>query len=298
MTEKSHVSEFYAFIAVNCYKIEKTEQSSSGKGTGTGMNQFIRTEMLLGEEAMSVLAHARVAVFGIGGVGGYVVEALARSGIGALDLIDHDIVSESNINRQIIALYHTIGQKKTEVMAERVRQINPEAAVRTFDCFYLPESADQFDFTQYDYVVDAIDTITAKLDLIVRANQSHTPIISAMGAGNKLDPSRFEITDIYATSVCPLARVMRRELKQRGIEKLKVVYSKEQAITPVLPKRLQEQLNRELAEEAEPAGISEPAEGGKQQGKRMTPGSISFVPAVAGLMLAGEVINDLIKRKR
>lgn len=245
------------------------------------MNQFIRTEMLLGSKAMKRLREARVAVFGIGGVGGYVVEALARSGVGALDLIDHDTVSESNINRQIIALLDTVGRKKVEVMEERIRQINPDAAVRIYDCFYLPETAGQFDFTEYDYVVDAIDTVTAKIDLILQAKQAGTPVISSMGAGNKLDPSGFEITDIYKTSVCPLARVMRRELKARGVKELKVVYSREPAATP-------EQMLVQEENSTETAGVR----------KRAVPGSIAFVPAAAGLMLAGEVIRELAAQAR
>ncbi len=231
--------------------------------------QFSRTELLLGKEGVEKLKRARVAVFGIGGVGGYVVEALARSGVGALDLIDKDVVGESNINRQIIALHSTIGQLKTEVAAARIKDIDPEVVVRTHNVFYLPENADSFDFSQYDYVVDAIDTVSGKIALIERAKAANTPIISSMGTGNKLDPTRFEVTDISKTSVCPLARVMRRELKKRGIENVKVLYS---------------------AEEPSPTSIKD-----EETGKPV-PGSVAFVPSVAGLILAGEVVKDLIKK--
>ncbi len=231
------------------------------------MYEFSRTEMLIGKEGVERLKHAKVAVFGIGGVGGYVCEALVRSGLGEIHLIDNDRVSESNLNRQIIALRSTIGRLKTEVMAERLKDINPDVEIVRHDLFYLPETAEEFDFKQYDYVVDAIDTVSGKISLIERAKQNGTPIISAMGAGNKLDPTAFEVADIAKTSVCPLARVMRRELKKRGIEHVKVVYSKEE------PKRT----------EAE-------AENGKTP-----PGSIAFVPSVAGLVIASEVIKDLLK---
>ena len=231
--------------------------------------EFSRTELLLGEAAMEVLARSRVAVFGIGGVGGHVVEALARSGIGALDLIDNDTVAESNLNRQIIALHSTIGMYKVDAAAARVKDINPDCLVRTHKTFYLPETADQFDFTVYDYVVDAIDTVSGKLALVERAKAAGVPIICSMGAGNKLDPTKFEVTDIYKTSVCPLARVMRTECKKRGIRKLKVVYSTEPAIAP--------------------AKSDEPLVGSR----RSTPGSTAFVPSVAGLILAGEVVKDL-----
>ncbi len=233
------------------------------------MKQFIRTQLLLGEEAMKKLEKARVAIFGVGGVGGFAAEALSRSAIGTLDLIDMDTVSESNINRQIYALYSTIGQYKTEAAAKRIADINPNATVNCYNTFYMPENADEFDFTKYDYIVDAVDTVTAKLELAIRAAASGTPIISSMGAGNKLDPTAFEVTDIYKTSVCPLAKVMRYELKKRGIKKLKVVYSKEKPLTP------------QQTEEA--------------SGRRQTPGSTAFVPSVAGLIIAGEVVKDLIK---
>ena len=229
---------------------------------------FSRTAILIGEENLQKLKNARVAVFGVGGVGGYVVEALARSGVGSLDLIDKDTVSESNVNRQIIALHSTVGKLKTEVAAERAKDINPDICVRTHNLFYLPETANQFDFSAYDYIVDAIDTVSGKIALIERAKEANTPVISSMGAGNKLDPTKFEVADISKTSVCPLARVMRRELKKRGIEHLKVVYSKEEPLPSPL--------------------IDE------ESGKSI-PGSIAFVPSVVGLILAGEVIKDLIK---
>lgn len=228
---------------------------------------FSRTELLLGKEAVNRLSRARVAVFGVGGVGGYVAEALARSGIGCLELIDKDQVSLSNINRQIIALHSTIGRFKAEVMRDRIKDINPDAEVYVHNCFFLPETADSFDFSSYDYVVDAVDNVTAKLELAARASEAGVPVISSMGAGNKLHPELFKVADIYKTSVCPLARVMRRELKKRGIRKLKVLYSEEQ-----------------------------PRESGRyEKGQRIT-ASIAFVPSVAGLMIAGEVIRDLICR--
>ncbi len=230
--------------------------------------KFVRTAMLLGEAGLDRLKQAHVAVFGIGGVGGYTVEALARSGIGNLDLIDRDVVSISNINRQIIATTKTVGKYKTQVMKERVMEINPQAKVTVYNCFFLPETAVDFDFRKYDYVVDAVDTVTAKVELVLKAQEAEIPIISSMGAGNKLDPTQFEVADIYHTSVCPLARVMRRELKKRRVKKLKVLYSKEKVMVPLM----------HTSEEAE---------------KRI-PGSIAFVPSVAGLMIAGEVIKDLL----
>ncbi|WP_405345290.1 ThiF family adenylyltransferase [Ruminococcus sp.] len=236
------------------------------------INEFSRTELLLGADGMEKLKRARVAVFGIGGVGGYAVEALARAGIGALDLIDNDVISLTNINRQIIALHSTVGLPKTDVMAARVKDINPECEVRTYQTFYGPDTAEQFDFTQYDYIIDAIDTVTGKLALAVNAQKANTPIISSMGTGNKLDPTAFTVTDIYKTSFCPLARIMRKELRKRGIERLKVVYSEEEALTP-------EGVTEELP-----------------QGRRSIPGSVSFVPSAAGLILAGEVIKDIVKR--
>lgn len=235
------------------------------------MTQFSRTQLLLGAEAVAKLQHSRVAVFGVGGVGGYVVEALARAGVGVLDLIDNDVVSLSNINRQIVALHSTVGELKTEVAAQRAKDINPAIEVRCHKCFYLPETKEQFDFTQYDYVADAVDTVAAKVALVEQANAAGTPIISAMGAGNKLDATAFKVADISKTSVCPLAKVMRKELRQRGINHLKVVYSEEPPLTP--------------------RPCDEPS------GKRQTPGSVSFVPSVAGLIMAGEIIKDLIARK-
>ncbi|MBQ7801950.1 MAG: tRNA threonylcarbamoyladenosine dehydratase [Oscillospiraceae bacterium] len=234
--------------------------------------QFSRTQLLLGEEAMEMLRRARVAVFGIGGVGGYTVEALARAGVGQLDLIDSDTVSVSNINRQLLATHSTVGRLKVDVAKERVLDINPDCLVRTYPCFYLPDTADRFDFTQYDYIVDAIDTVTGKLQLVERAHAAGTPIICSMGTGNKLDPTMFQVADISKTSFCPLARIMRKELKKRGIDHVKVVYSQEEALTPV---GAEEEMAR--------------------TGKRQIPGSVSFVPGTAGLILAGEVIKDLIK---
>lgn len=234
------------------------------------VDQFSRTELLLGKDAIEKLRGARVAVFGVGGVGGYVVEALARSGIGALDLFDNDTVSLSNINRQIIATHETVGRPKTEVAAERVAAICPDTAVCAHTVFYAEENADEFDLSAYDYIVDAIDSVKSKLLLIERAKAVGTPIISAMGAGNKLDPTRFEVADISKTSVCPLAKVVRVELRRRGIQHLKVVYSKE---PPIIPK---------ASEELLPGS------------RRSVPGSVAFVPAVAGLILAGEVVKDLI----
>lgn len=242
-------------------------------------DQFSRTELLLGKLAMERLAGCRVAVFGIGGVGGYVCEALARSGVGALDLIDDDKVCLSNINRQIIATNKTVGQYKTDVMKERIMDINPDAKVNTYRCFFLPDNASDFPFDKYDYVVDAIDTVTAKIELVMQCQNSGVPIISSMGAGNKLDPTKFRVADIYKTQMDPLAKVMRRELKKRGIKKLKVVYSEEEPIVP----------DADSAENQVDAGTAR--QGSK---RRSTPGSTAFVPSVAGLIIAGEVIKDLI----
>lgn len=225
-------------------------------------NQFSRTETLIGTEALKRLANSRVAVFGIGGVGGYVVEALARAGVGALDLIDNDEVNITNINRQIIALHSTVGKSKVEVAKERVLDINPGVNIKTYKTFFTPETSDEFDFSQYDYIVDAIDTVTGKIELVMKSQEVNVPIISCLGTGNKMHPEMFEITDIYKTSVCPLAKVMRTELKKRGVKKLKVLYSKE---TPI-----------------------------KQVGQRI-PASISFTPPVAGMIIAGEVIRDVVK---
>ncbi len=242
-------------------------------------DKFIRTRWLLGEAAMQRLSKARVAVFGVGGVGGYVVEALARSGIGALDICDKDAVDVTNLNRQIIALQSTIGRPKVEVAAERIRDINPDCRVTVHQVFYLPETADQFDFSQYDYVVDAVDTVTAKLSLIQRAKDAGVPVISSMGAGNKLDPTAFRVADIYDTTVCPLAKVMRRECRKRGIKNLKVVYSTEEAMVPDYGETATDQESGQ-----------EEAEGTR---RKQSPGSAAFVPSVAGLIIAGEVIKDL-----
>ena len=233
--------------------------------------QFVRTALLLGEEGVARLKRAKVAVFGIGGVGGFAVEALARAGVGAFLLVDSDRVCVSNINRQIIADWNTVGRYKTKVMQERIASVNPDAEVETRECFFLPENADSFDFSGWDYIVDAVDTVSAKLEIIVRAKEAGVPVISCMGAGNKLDPTRFEVADLYETSVCPLARVMRRELKKRGIDSCKVVYSREEARTPL-------------------DGLLSQEESG---GRRSVPGSVSFAPSVAGLVAAGEVIREL-----
>lgn len=231
--------------------------------------QFSRTQILLGDEAMHRLANSRVAVFGVGGVGGYVVEALVRCGVGAIDIIDNDTVSISNLNRQLIATHKTVGQYKVDVLKERIRDINPECRVETYKCFYLPENKDEFDFTKYSYVVDAVDTVTAKIQLVMQAQEAGVPIISSMGTGNKLNPAELEVADIYKTSVCPLAKVMRRELKKRGIRKLKVVYSKEEPKKPLV--KLQND--------------------GPQ--RKDIPGSTAFVPSVAGMIIASEVVKDL-----
>lgn len=247
------------------------------------LNQFSRTELLFGKEAMEKLAASRVAVFGIGGVGGFTVEALVRSGVGTVDLIDDDKVCLTNINRQIFATRKTVGKYKVDVAEERLHEINPDAVVNTYKTFYSPETAGQFDFTQYDYIVDAIDTVTGKLELVMNANAAHTPIISSMGAGNKVDPTAFEVTDIYKTSVCPLARVMRYELKRRGIKKLKVVYSKEPPLTPI----------DDMAISCREHCICPPGTARKCTQRRQVPGSNAFVPSVVGLIIAGEVIKDL-----
>ena len=237
--------------------------------------RFERSAMLLGEDKIESLHEKRVAIFGIGGVGGYVAEALARTGIGAFDLVDHDVVSDSNINRQIIATEDTVGRNKAEVMKERILAINPRAKVIVHDCFFLPDNAEMFCFFDYDYVVDAVDTVTAKLEIIERSKRANVPVISAMGAGNKLDPTRFEVTDISKTSVCPLAKVMRRELKKRNIEGVKVVYSKEEAARPLFEGR--------------------PEQGQEAETRKKAPGSVAFVPSVAGLIVASEVVKDLIR---
>lgn len=242
-------------------------------------DQFSRTRLLIGDAPLSRLAKARVAVFGVGGVGGFCIEALARAGVGALHLYDDDTVSESNLNRQIVALHSTLGQPKAEVMARRILDINPACQVEVFRMFYLPENADQVDLSQYDYVVDCIDTVAAKLDLVERCTTLQVPILSAMGSGNKLDPTAFRVTDLSKTQGCPLARVMRKELRKRGINHLKVVYSTEEPLTPL-----------QSAEEEAPAGTDTRP---RPTARRATPGSISFVPAAAGLVAASAVIRDL-----
>lgn len=229
-------------------------------------NQFERTALLLGKASVERLARKRVAVFGVGGVGGFVCEGLVRAGIGAIDIVDKDIVALSNINRQLIALHSTVGKNKVDVLEERLKDINKNLIIKKYKCFFLPETSETFDFREYDYVVDAIDTVTGKIELILKAKEAGVPIISAMGAGNKLEPAGFQVSDIYKTSVCPLARVMRRELKKRGVDKLKVVYSKEEPIKPQF-----------------------------EEGEEVVPGSISFVPPALGLIIAGEVVKDLIR---
>ena len=237
------------------------------------MERFSRTALLIGKEGVEKLNKSKVIVFGVGGVGGYTVEALARSGVGQIDVVDNDTVSFSNLNRQIIATVDTVGKDKVDVIKNRILSINPNATVNTHKVFYSPETANSFNLAEYDYVVDAIDSVTGKIELCMQAQKTNTPIISSMGAGNKLDPTAFEVTDIYKTSVCPLAKVMRRELKNRGVKKLKVVYSKEEPIKIT-----------------DTQGIEIP------EGKRQIPGSIAFVPSVVGLIIAGEVIKDLIKK--
>ena len=238
-------------------------------------NQFIRTQMLVGKQGIEKLKNSTVAVFGVGGVGGYTVEALARSGVGTIVIIDNDTVSLSNINRQIIATHDTLGMLKTDAAEQRIKSINPDCTVIKHNCFFLPENADSFDFSKYDYVIDAIDTVSGKIELVMKAISEGTPIISSMGAGNKLDPTQFEVSDISKTSVCPLARVMRREMKKRGVNHLKVVCSKEQAITPFEVDEIKDE--KDFAR------------------RRALPGSVAFVPSVAGLIIAGEVIKDLTK---
>lgn len=256
-----------------------------------GRERFVRTEMLLGSAGIKQLKNSRVAIFGIGGVGGYVAEALARSGVGAFELIDNDTVAPSNLNRQIIALESTIGRYKTEVMKERIEQINPEAEVQTRECFFLPENADSFDFSKYDYVVDAIDTVTAKIELVMQAQAAGVPIISSMGTGNKLNPAMLQVTDIYKTKVCPLAKIMRKELKARGVRHLKVVYSEE---LPLTPQEIgADEQKRESAECSAAQHVSDMPEQEVHSRRRATPGSTSFVPPVAGMILASEVVKGL-----
>ena len=247
------------------------------------LTQFSRTELLLGKEAMDKLKNSRVAVFGIGGVGGYVCEALVRSGVGAFDLIDDDKVCLTNLNRQIIATRKTVGKYKTDVMKERMLEINPNVDVRIHNCFFLPENADKFPFDEYDYIIDAVDTVTAKISIIMKANELGIPVISSMGAGNKLDPTAFMVADIYKTRVCPLAKVMRRELKKRGVKKLKVVYSEEQPTRPI----------EDMSISCRTNCICPPGAEHKCTERRDIPGSVAFVPSVVGLIIAGEVIKDI-----
>ena len=247
------------------------------------LNQFSRTQLLLGKEGIDRLAEAKVAVFGIGGVGGYVVEALARSGVGSFVLVDDDKVCLTNLNRQIIATRSTVGKYKTDVMRDRILDINPQAQVEVRQCFYLPENADEFDFSGYSYVVDAVDTVTAKLDIIMRAKEAGVPVISSMGAGNKLDPTKFQVADIYDTTICPLARVMRRELRKRNVKNLKVVYSTEKSIRPL----------EDMSISCRTNCICPPGAKHKCTERRDIPGSVAFVPSVAGLIIAGEVVKDL-----
>lgn len=251
------------------------------------LTQFSRTQLLLGEEAMDRLKNTRIAVFGVGGVGGFVCEALVRSGVGAFDLIDNDKVCLTNLNRQIIATRKTVGKYKAEVMRDRMIEINPEVDVRIHKRFFLPENADEFPFSEYDYVVDAVDTVTAKIELVMKCQREGIPIISSMGAGNKLEASAFKVADIYKTKMCPLAKVMRRELKKRGVKKLKVVYSEEKPTRPI----------EDMSISCRTNCICPPGAEHKCTERRDIPGSVAFVPSVAGLIIAGEVVKDLTGRK-
>lgn len=251
-------------------------------------NQFSRTELILGKNAMKKLASSRIAVFGIGGVGGYTVEALIRSGIGAIDLIDDDKVCLTNLNRQLYATRKTIGKYKVDVAKERIAEINPDAKVETYKTFYSPERASQFDFKKYDYIVDAIDTVTGKIALVLQAQEAGVPIISSMGAGNKMDPTAFEVADIFETSICPLAKVMRHELSKRGVKHLKVVYSKEVPLTPIEDTEISCRTNC----------VCPPNTKRKCTNRRQIPGSNAFVPPVVGLIIAGTVVKDLIKEEK
>ena len=252
------------------------------------LTQFSRTELLLGKEAMEKLKNSRVAIFGVGGVGGYVVEALVRSGVGTFDLIDDDKVCLTNLNRQIIATRSTVGKYKTQVMKDRILDINPNADVRIHECFFLPENADDFPWDEYDYIVDAVDTVTAKIALVMKAQEKNIPIISSMGAGNKLDGSQFKVADIYKTKVCPLAKVMRRELKKRGIKKLKVVYSEEQPTRPI----------EDMSSSCKNHCICPPGATHKCTERRDIPGSVAFVPSIVGLIIGGEVVKDLAAKQK
>lgn len=242
------------------------------------LEQFSRTQLIIGQEAVEKLSNSRVIVFGIGGVGGFVVEALVRSGIGAIDIVDNDDVCLSNINRQIIATHDTVGKVKVDAMEERILSINPQCKITKHKCFFLPETKEQFNFSQYDYIVDAVDTVTAKIALVMSAKEVNVPIISSMGAGNKINPTMFEVADIYKTSVCPLAKVMRKELKKRGVEKLKVVYSKEKALTPKVEKNSSDVEKEDVNDDSK---------------RRAVPGSVSFVPPVVGYIIASEIIKDI-----
>ena len=252
------------------------------------LTQFSRTQLLLGKDSMKKLHDAHVAVFGIGGVGGYVCEALVRSGVRRFDLIDDDKICLTNLNRQIIATRKTVGKYKTEVMKERILEINPDCEVNVHKCFFLPENADEFDFDNYDYVVDAVDTVTAKIELVMKAKEKDVPIICSMGAGNKLDASMFKVSDIYKTKVCPLAKVMRRELKKRGVRKLKVVYSEEQPIRPI----------EDMSISCRTHCICPPGAKHKCTERRDIPGSVAFVPSVVGLIIAGEIVKDICKTEK
>lgn len=249
------------------------------------MNQYARTELLFGSEAMEKLRASRIAVFGIGGVGGYAVEALARSGVGTLDLIDDDRICLTNLNRQILATRQTVGKYKVDIAEKRIHEIDPSICVNTYKCFYMPDTADQFDFSQYDYVIDAIDTVTGKLEIIKRAKALNIPVISSMGAGNKIDPTAFRVADIYQTKVCPLAKVMRYELRKLGIKNLKVVYSEEKTIRPIEDKEIS----------CRSHCICPPGTARKCTVRRDIPGSNAFVPSVVGLIIAGEVVKDIAK---
>ena len=252
------------------------------------LTQFSRTQLLLGKDSMEKLNDAHVAVFGIGGVGGYVCEALVRSGVRRFDLIDDDKVCLTNLNRQIIATRKTVGKYKAEVMKERILEINPDCEVNVHKCFFLPENADDFDFDNYDYIVDAVDTVTAKIELVMKAKEKNVPIICSMGAGNKLDASMFKVSDIYKTKVCPLAKVMRRELKKRGVRKLKVVYSEEQPIRPI----------EDMSISCRTHCICPPGAKHKCTERRDIPGSVAFVPSVVGLIIAGEIVKDICKTEK
>ena len=254
----------------------------------TMLNQFSRTQLVLGGEAMDILKHARVIVFGIGGVGGYTAEVLARSGVGTIDLVDDDLVCLTNLNRQLIATRKTVGKYKADVMAERIHEINPDCVVNVHKTFYLPETKDEFDFSAYSYVVDAVDAVTAKISLVMAAKEAGVPIMSSMGAGNKLDPTKLEVADIYKTSVDPLARVMRRELKKRGVKHLKVVYSTEKPLRPL----------EDMANSCRYHCICPPGAKHKCTDRRDIPGSVAFVPPVAGMIIGGEVVKDLTKDAR